>query len=112
MKSIKSAARIHGRKSGLLLLSLFILTAWGDGVAHADGVTGTIKNTETVTGTVTGKGFDTYTFKVTAGSSFFANVSETGTHDETLYTQYHPLGSRQRYRAFSRAAAIHNSQAE
>ncbi len=80
MKSIKSAARKHGRIVSLLLLSVLFLTSWCVEAAHADGVKATISNGQTVSGTLTGKGSDTYTFKVTAGSAFVLSVSETGTH--------------------------------
>lgn len=79
MRSIKSAARNHGRMVSLLALSLLILTSRGVDPAHADGVSGKISNGQPVTGTLTGSAFDTYSFKVTAGSSFVVAVSETGT---------------------------------
>jgi hypothetical protein len=60
-------------------LPLMILAFGGIHPAHADG---TIANGQTVTGTVTGAGVDSYTFSVpTGGGSFIASVSETGTHD-------------------------------
>jgi len=84
MKSIKSAARNHGRILSLSLLSVLFLTSWSVQTAHANGVKTTISNGKAVTGTLTGNGFDTYTFKVTAGSSFVVSVGETGPHDATF----------------------------
>src|ERR1700679_843057 len=84
MKSIKPAARNHGRISRVLLLPLLFLTSWSVQTAQANGVKATISNGNAVTGTLTGKGFDTYTFKVTAGSSFVVSASETGPHDKNF----------------------------
>jgi len=84
MKSIKPAARKRGRIVSLLLLSLLFLTSWCVRAAHADGVKATIKNGQTIKGALTGKGSDTYTFKITGGSSFFVSVAETGPHDDTF----------------------------
>ena len=76
MKSIKPAVRNHGRIVSFLFLSLLILTSWGVQTAHADGVAGKITNGQTITGTLTGLGSDTYTFKVPAGGgAFFVSVS-------------------------------------
>jgi hypothetical protein len=84
MKSIKPAARNRGRIVSGLLLSVFFLTSWSIQTAHADGVSGTITNGQTVNGTLTGKGSDTYTFKVAGGSAFFISVAETGPHNDTF----------------------------
>ncbi len=62
-------------------LPLVVLTSLSIGPAHADGVSGKITNGQTITGTLTGLGSDTYTFKVPAGrGSFVLSVGETGPH--------------------------------
>jgi hypothetical protein len=84
MHSFKPAARRRGRIPRFLLLSLLAMTSRGLSPAHADGVSGTIDNGQTVNGTVTGSGIDSYTFNVMGGTSFVVSVSETGTHDATF----------------------------
>jgi hypothetical protein len=84
MHSFKPAARRRGRIPRFLLLSLLVLATAGINSAHADGVSGTISDGQTVTGTVTGSGVDSYTFNATAGSSFVATVSEAGPHNPTF----------------------------
>lgn len=68
-------------KAAAPLLALVLLIA---PPAHANGVKGTIANGQTVTGTVTGNGSDSYTFKAPAGGSFVASVGETGIHDRSF----------------------------
>ena len=63
-------------------LPLVILTCLNTSPAQANGVTGTIGNGQTVTGNVTGDGFDTYTItSPIGGSSFVLSIGETGIHD-------------------------------
>jgi hypothetical protein len=68
----------------LLLAPLLILTCWNAHPAQANGVNATIANGQTVVGTVTDSGSDSYTFKNPAGGSFFASVGETGFHDPSF----------------------------
>jgi len=85
MHSFQSAARRRGRIHRFLLASLLVLTSWSVNPAHADGVSGKITNGQTITGTLTGLGSDTYTFKVPAGGgAFFVSVAETGPHNDTF----------------------------
>lgn len=84
MHSFQPAARRSGRTPCFLLSSLLILITWGVNPARANEVSGTITNGKTINGTLTGAGSDTYTFTVTAGTSFVVSVSETGVHDETF----------------------------
>jgi len=70
MHSFKPAARRRGRIPRFLLLSLLVLATAGINPAHADGVTGTISDGQTVTGTIT--------------VAFVATVSETGPDDATF----------------------------
>src|ERR1700687_3731514 len=66
-----------------LLAPLVILIA--SSPAHANGVNTAIANGQTVTGNVTGEGFDTYSFKIpVGGSSFDVSISETGFHDPSF----------------------------
>jgi hypothetical protein len=71
------------RKAAWLLAALAIVSAPAH-IAHANGVSSSILSGDTKTGTVTGTGVDSYTFRATAGSAFVANVAETGTHDATF----------------------------
>ena len=68
------------RKAAWLLAALAIFSAHAH-IAHANGASSSIANGDTKTGTVTGTGVDSYTFKATAGTAFVANLAETGTHD-------------------------------
>jgi len=62
-------------------LPLVLLTLWSVNPAQADGVKATITNGQTVNGSLTASGFDTYTFTVPAGGgSFVLSVGETGRH--------------------------------
>lgn len=65
-------------------LPLVILISWGVKPAHADGVTGTISNGQTMNGTITGTGVDTYAFHAAAGGAFVVAVAETGPHDPSF----------------------------
>jgi len=66
-------------------LPVVILTCLSIGPAHADGVSGKITNGQTITGTLTGLGSDTYAFKVPdGGGAFFVSVAETGPHNDTF----------------------------
>jgi hypothetical protein len=87
MKSIKSAARNHGRISGVLLLSFLILTSRGIEPAHANAVKGTIINGKTVNGTIIKQGVDIYTFSVKQGATFVVSLGETGNHDSHFRPQ-------------------------
>lgn len=92
MNRFKAAAqgrvvRVSYCRSLLQLLAPFLILTSGIHAAHADGVTGTIANGQTVNGTVTGKGYDSYTFKVPVGDSFVVSVSETGDHDANFVPQ-------------------------
>jgi hypothetical protein len=87
MKSIKSAARNHGRISGVLLLSFLILSCLSITPAHADGVSGTITSGKTVNGKITGQGVDIYTFTVKQGARFVVSLGETGNHDSFFRPQ-------------------------
>ncbi len=85
MHLFKPAPHGCGRIPRFLLASLFILASWSFDPARADGVSGTISNGQTITGTLTGLGSDTYAFKVPAGGgAFFVSVAETGPHDDTF----------------------------
>jgi hypothetical protein len=66
-------------------LPLVILTCCGVHPAQANGASGTISNGQTVTGNVTGEGFDTYTItSPLGGSSFVLSIGETGIHDQNF----------------------------
>jgi hypothetical protein len=65
-------------------LPLVILTSLSVAPAQANGVAGTVANGRTVNGTITGKGSDTYTLKVAAGSAFVVAVAETGPRDPSF----------------------------
>jgi len=80
MHSFKPATRRRGRIPRFLLASLLILTAWGVNPAHADGVSSTITNAQTVNGTITGQGVDIYTFNVKQGATIVLSLGETGNH--------------------------------
>lgn len=85
MHLFKPATHARGRIPRFLLASLFILASWSVNPAHADGVSGKISNGQTITGTLTGKGSDIYSFNVPAGGgAFFVSVAETGPHDDTF----------------------------
>ena len=84
MQWFQPAARRRGRVYRFLLASLLILTSLGAESAQANAVSGSIGNGQIVNGSLTGSGSDTYTFTVTAGTSFVVSVSETGAHDETF----------------------------
>ncbi len=80
-------ARERGRIVSLLLLSVLFLTSWCVQTAHADGVSGTITSGNTVNGTITGQGVDTYTFRVEQGATFVVSLGETGNHDSHFRPQ-------------------------
>ena len=52
--------------------------------AHANGVSSQITSGEAKTGTLSGEGFDTYSFPAAAGGMIMAVVSETGVHDDNF----------------------------
>jgi hypothetical protein len=63
-------------------LPVVILSCLSITPAHADGVSGTISNGETKSGTVTETGVDSYSFTIPKdGGSFVVSVGETGVHD-------------------------------
>lgn len=65
-------------------LPVVMLTCMSGAPAHANGVTGTIGNGQTVNGTIISSGFDNYSFKVMEGSSFVVSIGEAGVHDESF----------------------------
>jgi hypothetical protein len=65
-------------------LPLVILTCWNIAPAHANGVTGAISSGQTINGTITGSGIDTYSFHAIAGGAFVVAVAETGPHDPSF----------------------------
>jgi len=81
MHFLLSAAHRRGRIRRYLLSSLLVLASASLNPACADGVSSTIANGQTVNGTVSGKGVDTYTFHAVAGGAFVVAVAETGQHD-------------------------------
>ena len=76
-------ARERGRLFGLSLLSLLSLIQ----SAHANGVSGTITDGKTVTGTISASGHDDYSFSATQGATFIVSLGETGTHDQLFRPQ-------------------------
>lgn len=65
-------------------LPLVILTCWNAAPAHADGVNGTIANGQTINGTITGTGVDSYAFNAAVSGAFVVTVAETGPHDPSF----------------------------
>lgn len=66
----------------LALIALIAGISCGTPAAHADGVSTKITNGQPVTGAVTGKGSDTYSFNVAKGTSFLVTIAETGVHND------------------------------
>jgi hypothetical protein len=83
-------------------LPLVILICLSITPAHADGVSGSITNGQTVNGALTRTGVDTYTFKVISESAFVVSLSQVGPHDEAFLpgiTLIGPGSSEIRFRA-------------
>src|SRR5437867_5377775 len=81
----KNIARKALRRSPQWLVApLLVLICGSAHPAHANGVNTTIGNGQTVTGSLSGDGSDSYSFKAPGGGSFEVSVSETGFHDPSF----------------------------
>jgi len=81
MNSYIAAVRKCGRMASLFLLLLLILGSAGSHQARANGVVSTVGNGQIVYGSVSGTGFDTYSFPAASGDYIFWTITTTTAYD-------------------------------
>ncbi len=96
MNSYIAAVRKCGRMASLFLLLLLILGSAGSHQARANGVVSTIGNGQIVYGSVSGTGYDTYSFPAASGDYISWTVTATSAYNsgfEPFSELFRPAGT-------------------